>query len=40
MVSAILRMKPDGSQLETFAEGVRNSVGFDWHPTTRERVVH
>ena len=36
MVSAILRMKPDGSQLETFAEGVRNSVGFDWHPTTRE----
>jgi glucose/arabinose dehydrogenase len=36
MVAAILRMKPDGSQLETFAEGVRNSVGFDWHPTTRE----
>jgi glucose/arabinose dehydrogenase len=36
MVSAILRMKADGSHLEVFAEGVRNSVGFDWHPTTHE----
>jgi glucose/arabinose dehydrogenase len=36
MVSSILRMKPDGSNLEVFAEGIRNSVGFDWHPTTRE----
>ena len=36
MVSAILRMEPDGSNLEMFAEGVRNSVGFDWHPTSRE----
>ena len=36
MVSTILRMKPDGSNLEVFAEGVRNSVGFDWHPTSRE----
>ena len=36
MVSAILRMKPDGSNLELFAEGVRNSVGFDWHPKTHE----
>jgi glucose/arabinose dehydrogenase len=35
-VSAIVRMKPDGSDLEVFAEGVRNSVGFDWHPTSRE----
>lgn len=35
-VSTILRMKPDGSDLEVFAEGVRNSVGFDWHPTTHE----
>jgi glucose/arabinose dehydrogenase len=34
-VSAIVRMKPDGSSMETFAEGVRNSVGFDWHPATR-----
>jgi glucose/arabinose dehydrogenase len=36
LVSAILRMKPDGSHLEVFAEGIRNSVGFDWHPTSRE----
>ena len=32
----IARMKPDGSGLETFASGVRNSVGFDWHPVTKE----
>jgi glucose/arabinose dehydrogenase len=36
MVAAIVRMKPDGSAMEVFAEGVRNSVGFDWHPVTRE----
>ena len=36
MVSTILRMKPDGSNLEVFAEGVRNTVGFDWQPKTRE----
>jgi glucose/arabinose dehydrogenase len=36
MTAAILRMKPDGSNLEVFAEGVRNSVGFDWHPKTHE----
>lgn len=36
LVSAIVRMKPDGSAIESFAEGVRNSVGFDWHPVTRE----
>lgn len=34
--AAILRMKPDGSQAETFARGIRNSVGFDWHPVTQE----
>src|SRR2546423_555959 len=36
MTATILRMKPDGSNLEVFAEGVRNTVGFDWHPKTRE----
>ncbi len=36
LVSAIIRMRPDGSNTEVFAEGVRNSVGFDWHPVTRE----
>lgn len=35
-VAAIVRMKPDGTGLETFAEGIRNSVGFDWHPMSRE----
>lgn len=28
----IQRMKPDGSQPEVVARGVRNSVGFDWSP--------
>jgi glucose/arabinose dehydrogenase len=32
----IMRMKPDGSGLEVYAKGVRNSVGFDWDPKTRE----
>jgi glucose/arabinose dehydrogenase len=30
------RMPPDGSKFEVFARGVRNTVGFDWHPATRE----
>lgn len=34
--SSIMRMKPDGSSLEVYAHGVRNSVGFDWHPHTNE----
>ena len=34
--ASILRMKPDGSALEIFARGVRNSVGMTWHPDTRE----
>jgi glucose/arabinose dehydrogenase len=32
--ASIMRMKPDGSGLEVFAAGVRNTVGFDWHPVT------
>jgi hypothetical protein len=27
-------MNPDGSDLETFASGIRNTVGFDWQPST------
>jgi glucose/arabinose dehydrogenase len=34
--ASILRMNADGSQLETYARGIRNSVGFDWHPVTGE----
>lgn len=30
--AAIHRMKPDGSDVQVYAEGVRNSVGFTWHP--------
>jgi glucose/arabinose dehydrogenase len=33
--ASITRMKPDGTGLEVYAHGVRNSVGFDWHPQTR-----
>lgn len=31
----IMRMKPDGSDVEVIARGVRNSVGFDWSPLDR-----
>ncbi len=34
--AAIHRMNPDGSGLEIYARGVRNTVGFDWHPDTKE----
>jgi len=34
--STITRVNPDGSELEIVAHGVRNSVGFDWHPETGE----
>lgn len=32
----ISRIRPDGTGYEVFAQGVRNSVGFDWDPRTRE----
>ena len=32
----ILRMNPDGSGTEVYARGVRNTVGFDWQPQTKE----
>lgn len=32
--STIMRMNADGSGLEVFARGIRNTVGFDWHPST------
>lgn len=34
--AAIMRMNPDGSDLEVFARGVRNTVGFTWHPETAD----
>jgi glucose/arabinose dehydrogenase len=30
--AAMLRFRPDGTEGETFATGLRNSVGFDWRP--------
>jgi glucose/arabinose dehydrogenase len=32
----IRRQNLDGSKIEIVARGVRNSVGFDWHPQTKE----
>ena len=33
--ATITRLKPDGSAMEVVARGVRNTVGFDWHPVTK-----
>ena len=32
----IMRCSADGSGLEIYASGIRNTVGFDWHPETGE----
>jgi len=32
--ASLLRLNPDGTGLEVFAKGIRNTVGFAWHPTT------
>ena len=32
----IARMNPDGSGYEVVARGIRNSVGFDWDPSTKQ----
>jgi glucose/arabinose dehydrogenase len=34
--ASILRFRPDGGGREIFSRGIRNSVGFDWHPLTHE----
>ena len=34
--ASITRMKVDGSAPEIFAHGIRNSVGFAWHPVTKK----
>ena len=31
---SIYRMARDGSNIQLVARGVRNTVGFDWHPVT------
>jgi len=32
--ASITRMDPDGANREIYAEGIRNTVGFAWHPDT------
>lgn len=34
--ATITRMNPDGTDREIYAQGVRNSVGFTWHPESKE----
>ncbi|MCH8955437.1 sorbosone dehydrogenase family protein [candidate division KSB1 bacterium] len=34
--ATITRIDPDGLNLEIFSKGIRNTVGFDWHPETQE----
>lgn len=33
---SIIRMNPDGTGQELFASGIRNTVGFDWDPLTKQ----
>lgn len=32
--ASITRMNPDGTNMEIYAKGIRNTVGFDWQPGT------
>lgn len=34
--ASITRINPDGSDLEIVHRGIRNTVGFTWHPETKE----
>ncbi|MEN0003829.1 MAG: sorbosone dehydrogenase family protein [Bacteroidota bacterium] len=34
--NTITRMNPDGTGMEIVQEGIRNTVGFTWHPETKE----
>jgi len=33
--ASIVRMRPNGSQVETYATGIRNTVGLTFHPTSK-----
>lgn len=33
--TSLVRLNTDGSDMEILARGIRNSVGFDWHPITK-----
>lgn len=34
--STITRLNDDGTSMEIYAKGIRNSVGFAWHPVTKD----
>lgn len=34
--ATILRANPDGTHREIYARGLRNTIGLDWHPQTKE----
>jgi glucose/arabinose dehydrogenase len=34
--ATLTRLDLDGKNFEIYARGIRNTVGFDWHPETRE----
>lgn len=34
--ATMVQMRPDGSGRRIFAKGLRNTIGFDWHPQTNE----
>jgi len=34
--ASISRVDPKSGKMDTYAMGVRNSVGFDWHPKTKQ----
>ncbi len=34
--ATLLQVKPDGSSRRIFARGLRNTIGFDWQPVTKE----
>src|ERR1044071_2359545 len=33
--ASITRLNPDGTGFEIYASGIRNTVGFTWHPVTK-----
>lgn len=34
--ASLTRINPDGTGMEVVQSGIRNSVGFDWHPMTKQ----
>jgi glucose/arabinose dehydrogenase len=40
LFGTLQRINIDGTGLETFALGVRNSLGFDWHPATKAMYLN